>query len=243
MSMTVSPKDRLILALDVENAAQAGSFADRLQGIVKTFKVGHQLFTSEGPGIVRTLQKNGAQVFLDLKYHDIPRTVASAGIAAARLGVRMFNVHALGGLEMMQRCREEVTAICAREGLTRPLVLAVTVLTSASEDALRRDLGTSHSLDATVLRLAQLAQEAGLDGVVASPREIPLIRPACGEHFLMVTPGVRPAWSARDDQERIATPSEAMKLGADYLVIGRPILRSPDPVEAAKRILAEMEAA
>lgn len=238
-----STNDRLILALDVENAAQAEVFVDRLKGIIRTFKVGHQLFTAEGPGIVRMLQKKGDQVFLDLKYHDIPQTVASAGIAAARLGVKMFNVHALGGREMMRRCREEVAKACEQERLPRPLILAVTVLTSTSVEALRRDLVIGLSLEDAVLHMAKLTQEAGLDGVVASPREIAMIRQACGKGFLIVTPGVRPAWAARDDQERIATPAEAIKLGADYLVIGRPILRAPDPAEAAARILAEMEGA
>ncbi len=243
MAKPYATSERLILALDVENAALAEAFVERLKGIIRTFKIGHQLFTTEGPGIVRLLQKKGAQVFLDLKYHDIPQTVASAGIAAARLGVRMFTVHAAGGRAMLQRCREEVAAICEREGIPRPLTLAVTVLTSMSDEDLRRDLGIERSLQETVRRLADTARTAGLDGVVASPQEISLIRESCGKDFLIVTPGVRPTWAARDDQERIATPAEAMKLGADYLVIGRPILRAPDPVEAAKRILAEMEAA
>jgi orotidine-5'-phosphate decarboxylase len=201
------------------------------------FKVGKELFTSCGPAAVKAVQRHGGQVFLDLKYHDIPNTVASAMLEAARLGVQLANLHALGGAEMME------TAVSAvhREfnDAERPRLLAVTILTSSTVETLRQ-VGIEHSVQDMVVRLARLAKASGMDGVVASPLEIGLIREACGPDFLIVTPGVRPAFAAVDDQKRIMTPAEAVSSGADYLVIGRPIAKADNPVQAAECIAAEI---
>ena len=235
-------RDRLIFALDVDNLEDAEQWVERLTGKVGIFKIGKQLFTRCGPQVVKMAAGHGAEVFLDLKYHDIPNTVASAGREAARLGVRMFNVHALGGREMMQALAAEIDAVAPRGAPGRPLLLAVTILTSA-DDATLREVGIDRPVAEMVPRLAKLAQESGMDGVVASPREVGLIRAACGPDFAIVTPGVRPAFAAANDQKRVTTPADAMRAGADYLVIGRPISAAADPGEAAENILAEMRQA
>ncbi|HXV20299.1 MAG TPA: orotidine-5'-phosphate decarboxylase [Desulfuromonadales bacterium] len=232
-------RQRLIFALDVDAFAEAEKWVRQLHGQVGVFKVGKQLFTRCGPEVVQMVRAEGGEVFLDLKYHDIPNTVAMAGVEACRLGVRMFNVHALGGREMMARTVAEVDARYPRGSKERPLLLAVTILTSSSEETLR-EVGIERPVREMVPRLARLAQEAGMDGVVASPQEVDLIRAACGADFAIVTPGVRPASAALDDQKRVMTPGEAIAAGADYLVIGRPISAAADPVEAAERILDEM---
>jgi orotidine-5'-phosphate decarboxylase len=188
------------------------------------------------------IRDGGGEVFLDLKYHDIPNTVAGAGVEASRLGVRMFNVHALGGREMMERTVEKVDALFPRGDERRPLLLAVTILTS-SDAATLREVGIERPVEEMVPRLARLAQQAGMDGVVASAREVGLIREACGDRFAIVTPGVRPAFAALDDQKRVTTPAEAIAAGSDYLVIGRPISAADDPAGAADRILEEMDRA
>ncbi len=206
------------------------------------FKIGKQLFTRCGPEVVNLVQAGGADVFLDLKYHDIPNTVAMAGLEALRLGVRMFNVHALGGFEMMAKLVAEVDAVCPRDNPNRPLLLAVTILTSSNDETLR-GIGIDRPVAEMVPRLARLAQDAGMDGVVASPKEVGLIRKACGQDFLIVTPGVRPAFASQDDQKRVTTPGDALRAGADYLVIGRPISAAADPLAAARMILDEMQAA
>ena len=228
---------KIIFALDVESRADADRWVSLLTGHVGMFKVGKQLFTACGPDIVRMIRERGGAVFLDLKYHDIPNTVAMASLEAARLGATLFNLHALGGYEMMARTVEALD----REygGKRTAKVLAVTILTSSSEATLR-EVGIDRPVPEMVVRLAQLAQRAGIDGVVASPREVPLIRQACGSGFLVVTPGVRPAFAAADDQQRIMTPAEAVRAGADYLVIGRPIAAAPDPAAAAAAIIDEM---
>ncbi|HTP64238.1 MAG TPA: orotidine-5'-phosphate decarboxylase [Geobacteraceae bacterium] len=230
-------RKKIIFALDMETIEQAARWADLLASHVGMFKVGKQLFTTCGPDIVRLIQEDGGEVFLDLKYHDIPNTVAMASLEAARLGVRLFNMHALGGYEMMARSAEALD----REfhGRERPKALAVTILTSASEQTLR-EVGIELPVPEMVVRLALLAQKAGLDGVVASPLEIPMIRAACGEDFLVVTPGVRPAFAALDDQKRVMTPGEAVKAGADYLVIGRPISSAQEPIKAVEAIVSEI---
>ncbi len=233
---------RLIFALDVDSFDQAQVWVERLAGQVGAFKVGKQLFTRCGPDVVRMIRERGAEVFLDLKYHDIPNTVAMAGVEALGLGVWMFNVHALGGAEMMAALVREVDRRCPRGTPGRPLLIAVTILTS-STDATLQALGIDRPVSEMVPRLARLAQEAGMDGVVASPQEVGLIRAACGPAFAIVTPGVRPAEAALDDQKRVMTPGEALRAGADYLVIGRPISAAPDPAAAAAAILAEMRAA
>jgi orotidine-5'-phosphate decarboxylase len=233
---------RLIFALDVDSFAEARSWVERLHGKVGAFKVGKQLFTRCGPEVVRMVRDYGADVFLDLKYHDIPNTVAMAGIEALRLGVWMFNVHALGGPEMMARLVEQIDRACPRGTPGRPLLIAVTILTSATDETLRA-IGIDRPVTEMVPRLARLAMAAGMDGVVASPQEVGLIRQACGRDFAIVTPGVRPADAAVDDQKRVMTPGEALRAGADYLVIGRPISAAPDPAAAAAQIVAEMLAA
>ncbi len=235
-------KKRLIFALDVDNLEDARNWVERLQGQVGLFKVGKQLFTKCGPEIVHLVQGGGGEVFLDLKYHDIPNTVAMAGLEALRLGVRMFNVHALGGFEMMAKLVAEVDAVCPRGNPDRPLLLAVTILTSSNDETLQA-IGIDRPVAEMVPRLAKLAKDAGMDGVVASPKEVGLIREVCGDDFLIVTPGVRPSFASQDDQKRVTTPGDALRAGADYLVIGRPISAAADPAGAAQLILDEMQEA
>jgi len=237
-----SAKQRLIFALDVDNLEDARNWVAKLQGQVGVFKIGKQLFTRCGPEVVRLVQDGGCDVFLDLKYHDIPNTVAMAGLEAQRLGVRMFNVHALGGFEMMAKLVAEIDRVCPRGNPDRPILLAVTILTSSTEETLRR-VGIDRPIQVMVPKLARLAKDAGMDGVVASPKEVGLIRDACGDDFLIVTPGVRPTFASQDDQKRVTTPGDALRSGADYLVIGRPISAAADPALAADMILQEMQEA
>jgi orotidine-5'-phosphate decarboxylase len=234
-----SIRHRLIVALDVDTPREAEKLVVALREDVRFFKVGKQLFLHAGPEVVRMIRRHGAEVFLDLKFHDIPNTVAKAGIAAARLGVRFFDVHASGSSEMMERTQLEVTRACRREGLRRPKILAVTVLTSLGRADLRR-VGVDDEVEHQVVRLARLARRAGLDGVVASALEIGRIRRECRRGFLIVTPGVRPAHGGVDDQKRVMTPRNAMRAGADYLVVGRPILAAPDPAAMAREVVADM---
>ena len=231
-------RKKVIFALDVNGLDEIDRYAGLLAGKVGMFKVGKELFTCCGPEAVKTVKRHGGQVFLDLKYHDIPNTVAKAMLEAARLGVQLTNLHALGGAEMMETA---ATAVRTEFGNDRPRLLAVTVLTSSTVETLR-GVGIEHSVPDMVVRLAKLAQEAGMDGVVASPLEIDLIRAACGPDFLIVTPGVRPSFAALDDQKRIMTPAEAVGAGADYLVIGRPIAKAADPAAAADLIADEIVA-
>ena len=237
-----SAKQRLIFALDVDNLEDARNWVAKLQGQVGVFKIGKQLFTRCGPEVVRLVQDGGCDVFLDLKYHDIPNTVAMAGLEAQRLGVRMFNVHALGGFEMMAKLVAEIDRVCPRGNPDRPILLAVTILTSSTEETLRK-VGIDRPIQVMVPKLARLAKDAGMDGVVASPKEVGLIRDACGDDFLIVTPGVRPTFASQDDQKRVTTPGDALRSGADYLVIGRPISAAADPALAADMILQEMQEA
>lgn len=235
--MPEKPSQRLILALDYDRLAPALRLARRLYPRISFFKIGSQLFTSEGPEAIRRVAAlgRGVRIFLDLKFHDIPNTVAGAVAAAAELpGVRMVNVHALGGPEMMRAAAEAL-----RGRRNPPLLLAVTVLTSMDAAQLRR-VGVTGPPAKRVLKLAKLAQSAGVDGVVASPQEVAAIRKACGRKFVVVTPGIRPASAARDDQSRIATPAQAIRSGADYLVVGRPITAAPDPLAAAEAIFQEV---
>lgn len=229
-------RKKLIFALDVNGVSEIDRYAGMLAGRVGMFKIGKELFTSCGPEAVRAVQRHGGEVFLDLKYHDIPNTVARAMVEAARLGVQLANLHALGGLEMMETA---VTAVAREFGDERPRLLAVTILTSSTVETLRQ-VGIEHSVQDMVVRLAWLAKQAGMDGVVASPLEIGLIREACGPDFLIVTPGVRPSFAALDDQKRIMTPAEAVRAAADYLVIGRPIAKAADPAAAAEMIVDEI---
>jgi orotidine-5'-phosphate decarboxylase len=230
----------VIVALDVDSPARAVELADELRGAVGAVKVGSQLFTAAGPDIVRRLTERGHRVFLDLKYHDIPNTVANAAAEAAKLGAWMIDVHASGGVAMIKAAREAAHASAERAGVAAPLVIAITVLTSFDQETLE-SVGVTRPIVEQVDALAWLAQEAGADGVVASPQEVGRLRAARGEDFVLVTPGIRPAGSARprDDQARTLTAAEAIAAGASYIVVGRPIIAAPDPRAAAEAIAAE----
>jgi orotidine-5'-phosphate decarboxylase len=228
----MTPRDRLIVALDVADAAAARAMVDRLAGHVGMFKVGSQIFTAAGPDFVREVIARGEKVFLDLKFHDIPNTVAGAVSAAGQLGVSLVDVHALGGKDMLEAAVGALPAMGIR-------LIAITILTSHKEETLA-SIGVTGSVADSVRRLAVLAREAGADGVVASPHEVAPVREACGRDFLIVTPGIRPAGSARGDQARTATPAAAVASGADYIVVGRPILEAPDPAAAADAIVREL---
>ncbi len=238
-------KEKIILALDLSSPEEARKTIDTFREEVGAFKIGLQLFTAAGASFVRELTARGVKIFLDLKFHDIPNTVASAAVEAARMGVWMFNVHASGGGEMMRETVGRVNEVCSRENLDRPKMIAVTVLTSSNAETLR-ETGVQTALTEQVLNLARLASECEMDGVVASPQEIAMIRDGIGrEDFLIVTPGVRPtfkaAFATADDQKRVMTPAEAITAGSDHLVIGRPILQAADPLEAVRKIVREME--
>jgi orotidine-5'-phosphate decarboxylase len=233
-----SPRDRLIVALDTPGLPEAEALVERLRGTVETFKVGSQLFTAAGPAAVEMVRKRGGRVFLDLKYHDIPAIAAGAVREAARLGVTLLTVHASGGRAMLRAAVEAVAGL----GRDRPRILAVTVLTSLDRATLLGELGVPVAVEGHVVTLAGLARASGCDGVVASPREAARLRGVLGRDALIVTPGVRPAGEAADDQARTATPAAACRAGADYLVIGRPITGAADPVAATAAILAEIPA-
>jgi len=233
-------QSRLIFALDVDTVREALALVDRLRADVGLFKVGKQLFLHAGPAIIRQIKQRGGEVFLDLKFHDIPRTVAKAGAEATRLGVRMFDVHASGSVAMMRQTIAEVNKVSRTEHLVRPKLLAVTVLTSLNQDDLKL-LGVRSGVESHVVRLARMARDAGMDGAVASPHEVARIRKECGRRFLIVTPGIREPHGALDDQKRITTPEAAIRAGANYLIVGSPIRDAPDPVAAARGIVASME--
>ena len=236
-------KEKIIVALDVPSADAALQLSQKLHGHVGIFKVGSQVFTADGPVVSRFLVATGKQVFLDLKFHDIPNTVRAAAHRAGMLGASLLTVHASGGRKMMEAAVEGACAAAKERGAAQPTrVLAVTALTSLGPEDLA-EVGFQGSPEEVVVRLARLAQSAGVNGVVASPREIGIIRQACGANFLIVTPGIRPAAGVPDDQARIGTPASAIRAGADYLVIGRPITGAPDPAAAADAIAEEMESA
>jgi orotidine-5'-phosphate decarboxylase len=230
---------RLIVALDVPDIKSAKKLVKTLYPSVEIFKIGSILFTACGPEVVHMVHKAGGRVFLDLKFHDIPNTVASAAAEAAKLGVFMFNLHASGGLKMMAAAVESARKIAANAAKPRPLILAVTVLTSMDEPDLRQ-LGILKSTEEQVLYLVSLAKEAGCDGAICSVEETAIIRKNLGNHFIIVTPGIRPAGYQMSDQKRVATPHHAIEAGADYIVVGRPIIEAADPLAAANKILEEM---
>ncbi|MCM8765527.1 MAG: orotidine-5'-phosphate decarboxylase [Candidatus Omnitrophica bacterium] len=229
--------DRLIVALDVENLSDAERVVEVLISGVKIFKVGAQLFTACGPEVIHCIKKKGGEVFLDLKYHDIPHTVAKAVEIAVRARVFMLTLHIQGGFLMLKRALDIAKAVAKKEGLNRPLLLGVTVLTSLEHDDLLQ-LGIGRSVDMQVLHLTRLAMKAGLDGVVSSSEEAKLIRQNFGEKPLIVTPGIRLKKLSADDQKRIATPEEALRAGADYIVVGRPVLKANNPLKEAEKIKA-----
>jgi orotidine-5'-phosphate decarboxylase len=233
-------KEKLIIALDVSELDYAIELVDRFGDQIDIYKVGLELYTATGPKIVEELHKRNKRVFLDLKFHDIPNTVLKAAIAATRLGVYMFNIHTSGGFEMMKRCRESVVELCLKENLKRPKILGVTVLTSISQQVLKDEFGIQHSLNTHVRHLSGLALKAGLDGVIASGHEVAKIKSHCGDAFIVVTPGIRPSWHPPDDQSRTMTPRQALREGADYIVMGRSILNHTDPLKAIELISVEM---
>ena len=230
-SPPMTARDRLIVALDFPTPAKALALVSVLSGSVSIYKIGLQLYTAAGPAIVQAVAATGAKIFLDLKLHDIPNTVAKAVAAAGELGVQMLTVHLSGGGAMLK----------AAIGATPPhlSLLGVTVLTSATQETLS-EIGVSSKLEDQVLRLADLGKQSGIDGLITSPREVRLLRERCGNDMILITPGIRPAWAAPDDQKRVTTPSEAVKAGADYLVIGRPITAAADPPAAVERLVEEM---
>jgi len=234
------PRDRVCVALDVSDLDTAKSLVGRLADHIGFFKIGFELFTAAGPPAIGAVKDVGGRVFLDLKFHDIPATAARAAAAATTLGVSLLNLHASGGSEMMATAAASVADIAKQKGLARPSLLAVTVLTSLDSQILDTELRVVESLQHHVVHLAKLAMAAGIDGVIASPNEVALVREACGDECLIVTPGVRPSGEAAQDQRRIMTPKEAIKAGADILVIGRPITASSNPTEAAESILDEI---
>jgi len=237
-------RDRLIVALDTDDGEEIDWLYQSLMNRVTWVKLSFQALTTLGTEeVFPWLRQSGYKAFVDLKFHDIPNTVArDVGTITAR-GADMINMHAAGGLEMMQAARASADTAAYKARIPRPLLLGVTLLTSMDENGFQQNFGSKRSLTEQVVYLAQLAQTAGLDGVVASPLEIEPIRKACGDKFLIVTPGIRPKWAENDDQRRITTPAEAIQRGADYIVVGRPIIAAEDPLAAAEMILEEMKGA
>lgn len=231
-------QERIVIALDVGTRREALALMKALAE-ARIFKIGMELFTAEGPALLEEAIRIGKRPFLDLKFHDIPNTVAGAVRSATRNGVHMLTLHASGGKEMMAAAAKAAREESAKTGKERPALLGVTVLTSLKGEELQQ-IGFAQAVADQVLRLAVLAKDAGLDGVVCSPHEIEIIKKECGRDFLVVTPGIRPAWAAAQDQKRIMTPAEALGKGADYLVIGRPVTGAPSPHEAFLKVLAEI---
>jgi orotidine-5'-phosphate decarboxylase len=233
-------KERIIVALDVDDAESCKALLDKLYPTIKIFKIGSQLFIASGRDAINMIKRKGAASFLDLKFHDIPATVGKAAASATGLGVDIFDLHTSGGYDMMKKAVESSDEVAKRLQIKRPLMLGVTVLTSMNKKDLS-DMGLKREPKDQVLFLATLAKKAGLDGVVASAGEIEIIKKELGEDFMVVVPGIRPSWAEKMDQKRVATPKEAFARGADYIVIGRPITASEDPKDAAERIIGEIE--
>jgi orotidine-5'-phosphate decarboxylase len=240
MTRPSHPAARIIIALDVENRDQALALVRELPA-AQVFKVGLELFTAEGPQLLREIKALGKDVFLDLKLHDIPNTVAEAARIGVRHGAYMMTIHASGGEEMMAKAAEVARTEADKRGVAKPLLLGVTILTSLKNESLA-SIGMVADTGAQVLRLAALARKAGLDGVVCSAQEIEIVRRETGPGFLIVTPGIRPAWAAAQDQKRIMTPAEAIAKGSDYLVVGRPVTQAASPREAFQKIVDELPA-
>ena len=236
-------KDRLIVALDTDDGEDIDWMCATLAETVRWFKMGFQAFSALGMEAFPWFKQNGHNVFVDLKFHDIPNTVARDVGMMTKHGANMINMHASGGLMMMKAARASADDAAYQADVPIPILLGVTILTSIEETSFRLSFASARALSEQVVYLAQLAQEAGLDGVVASPLEIEPIRKACGDNFLIVTPGIRPEWAETGDQRRITTPAEAIRRGADYIVVGRPIIEADDPLEAAGMILDEMREA
>jgi len=237
----LEPNERLIVALDVDSRAKAMELARIIAPQGAMFKVGMELFYACGPDIISSLREKGAGVFLDLKLHDIPNTVSRAVKVLTRYGASIINVHASGGTEMMKVAVEAAGEEATRLGIDRPRVIAVTVLTSIGQRELNEQLGIKGQIRELVTYWSQLARESGMDGVVASAREATAIRNVCGESFIIVTPGIRPHGTAAGDQKRIVTPSDAIKAGATYIVVGRPVTAAPDPLSAVRQIICQMQ--
>lgn len=234
-------KNKIIIALDFDNRDDTLFLVDKLSGRIGAFKIGLELFNLLGPDIIRDIQSTGNRVFYDAKFHDIPNTVAGAISVAARWNLWMINLHCSGGLEMMNAARNSVDRITKQMNIKPPLLIGVSVLTSISDKILMEELGSKDSINSVVLRYARLAQSAGLDGLVCSGHEIPLIRNNIGEKFILVVPGIRPEFSdSSADQKRVIRPKEAIQSGADYLVIGRPVTRAKEPIDAVQKIIDEI---
>ena len=236
-------RDRLVVALDTDDGEDIDWLSGTLMDVVRWFKMGFQAFSALGMEAFPWFEQNGHKTFVDLKFHDIPNTVARDVGMMTKHGANMINMHASGGLMMMKAARASADDAAYEANIPRPILLGVTILTSIEETSFRLSFASARTLSEQVVYLAQLAQEAGLDGVVASPLEIEPIRKACGDNFLIVTPGIRPEWAETGDQRRITTPAEAIQRGADYIVVGRPIIEADDPLEAAEMILDEMREA
>jgi len=234
-------KDKIIVALDVSSLDEAKALVQELAPHVGAFKIGKELFTAEGPKAFEYVHEQGAKIFYDSKFNDIPNTVAQAGTVAAKHGIWLFNIHCLGGKAMLKETVDRVASFSREQGIRKPLIIGVTVLTSINEDMLKNELLVNEPLADYAVHLAKMAKDAGLDGVICSPKETRVIKEACGKDFLCITPGIRPKWASKDDQQRITTPSEAIKDGADYLVIGRAITGQEDRVGAVQRIVEEIE--
>jgi len=239
--MTNNWAEKIAVALDVPDIISARKLMDQLDETARLFKVGSQLFTSVGPIIIKEIKGRGKNLFLDLKFHDIPNTVAKAAEAVTELGVDIFNVHISGGYEMMVTAVEAVESKASEMGIIRPIVLGVTVLTSIDEPMFHNIFGTTRDLESQIIHMTELAKKAGLDGVVASPQEIKRLRKMYEDEVVILTPGVRTEKLLNDDQKRTMTPSQALSDGADYIVIGRPIYQAPDPAKAFKQILQQIE--
>ncbi len=233
-------KEKIIVALDVPTKNEAKQIIAELRDEVGAFKIGLQLFTSVGASFIREVVDDGIKLFFDVKFHDIPNTVAKASVEVAKLGVWMFNIHALGGMEMMKKSADEVREFCDKENLQQPKIIGVTILTSHNEQILEQ-AGIENNIQKQVVNLAKLSAECGLDGVVASPQEVEIIREnVVKDDFLIITPGIRPSFATNDDQKRVMTPAEAVREGSDYLVVGRPITKADNRIKAVRQIIDEI---